>query len=160
MLGYYNRPEETRQVIDRDGYLHTGDLARIDESGHIFITGRTKEIIVLSNGKNVQPNEIEYKLERYEHIVKEAAVMADGDMLRAIIVPQASWAAGRDDREIEQALKIEILGPYNRSVANYKKVMAVTSRARSSRSSSDTSCTISSTAHRRTLPTAGPRLRI
>ena len=59
MLGYYNRPEETRQVIDRDGYLHTGDLARIDESGHIFITGRTKEIIVLSNGKNVQPNEIE-----------------------------------------------------------------------------------------------------
>ena len=126
MLGYYNRPEETRQVIDRDGYLHTGDLARIDESGHIFITGRTKEIIVLSNGKNVQPNEIEYKLERYEDIVKEAAVMADGDMLRAIIVPQASWAAGRDDREIEQALKIEILGPYNRSVANYKKVMAVT----------------------------------
>ena len=81
---------------------------------------------MLSNGKNVQPNEIEYKLERYEHIVREAAVMADGDMLRAIIVPQASWAAGRDDREIEQALKIEILGPYNRSVANYKKVMAVT----------------------------------
>ncbi|MGM9712586.1 MAG: AMP-binding protein [Prevotella sp.] len=126
MLGYYNRPEETAQVIDRNGYLHTGDLARLDEKGRIYITGRTKEIIVLSNGKNVQPNEIEYKLERFETIVKEAAVMQDGDMLRAIVVLQPAWEAGRTDSELEQALKHEVLEPYNQSVANYKKVMNIT----------------------------------
>ena len=74
MLGYYNRPEETADVIDSDGFLHTGDLASLDEEGRVTITGRKKEIIVLSNGKNVQPNEIEFQLEKYDTYVKEAAV--------------------------------------------------------------------------------------
>ena len=56
MKGYYNRPEETQAVIDSNGYLHTGDLAQFDTVGRVTITGRTKEIIVLSNGKNVQPS--------------------------------------------------------------------------------------------------------
>lgn len=125
MKGYYNRPEETRQVIDEDGFLHTGDLARFDEKGRVYITGRTKEIIVLSNGKNVQPSEIEYKLETYSEIVKEAAVVQDGDMLRAIIVPQESYAAGKDDKELSLSVKREVLEKYNLTVMNYKKVMSV-----------------------------------
>lgn len=125
MKGYYNRPEETAQVIDKDGFLHTGDLGQLDEKGHIFITGRSKEIIVLSNGKNVQPNEIEYKLEKYEDRVKEAAVVQDGDLLRAIIVPQATWAKDLSDEEVEEALKREVLEPYNLTVANYKKLMSL-----------------------------------
>ena len=56
MMGYYNRPEETAEVIDSDGFLHTGDLAEVDEKGRVYLTGRSKEIIVLSNGKNVQPS--------------------------------------------------------------------------------------------------------
>jgi long-chain acyl-CoA synthetase len=125
MMGYYNRPEETAEVIDKDGFLHTGDLAELDEKGRVYITGRSKEIIVLSNGKNVQPSEIEYKLEKYEDKVKEAAVTQDGDLLRAIIVPHEEWLGNKTDAEAEEALKREVLEPYNLTVANYKKLMSL-----------------------------------
>ena len=125
MLGYYNRPEETAQVIDAEGFVHTGDLGFLDQLGRIHITGRSKEIIVLSNGKNVQPNEIEYKLEKYDDKVKEVAVTQDGDLLRAIIVPQEAWAKGLTDAEIEEQLKRTVIEPYNRSVVNYKKIMSI-----------------------------------
>lgn len=125
MLGYYNKPKETAETVDKDGWIHTGDLARIDSEQHVFITGRCKEIIVLSNGKNVEPSEIEYKLEKFATQVKEAAIAQDGDRLRAIIVPDELWAADRSDRELEQALKREVLEPYNRDAPNYKKVMTV-----------------------------------
>ena len=125
MKGYYNRPDETAQVIDSEGWLHTGDLAQFDSVGRITITGRTKEIIVLSNGKNVQPSEIEYKLEKYDQLVKEAAVVQDGDKLRAIIVPQPAWAATLTDNEVAAQLKREVLEPYNMTVSAYKKIMSV-----------------------------------
>ncbi len=125
MQGYYNRPEETAEVLDKDGFLHTGDLARFDEKGRVYITGRSKEIIVLSNGKNVQPAEIEFKLEQYTEMVKEAAVVQDGDMLRAIIVPQTAWIGDKTDEAMEMMLKREVVEPYNRTVANYKKLMGV-----------------------------------
>jgi len=125
MKGYYNRPEETAQVIDSEGWLHTGDLAKFDSVGRITITGRTKEIIVLSNGKNVQPSEIEYKLEKYDGLVKEAAVVQDGDKLRAIIVPQPNWAATLTDNEVAARLKREVLELYNMTVSAYKKIMSV-----------------------------------
>ena len=125
MKGYYNRPEETAEVIDADGYLHTGDLGYLDERGRVYITGRTKEIIVLSNGKNVQPNEIEYKLEKYDSRVKEAAVVQNGDMLMGIIVPNEAWARNLSDEEVEIALKKEVIEPYNLTVMNYKKLMSI-----------------------------------
>lgn len=125
MQGYYNRPEETAAVIDAEGFVHTGDLATIDPEGRITITGRRKEIIVLSNGKNVNPVEIEEKIERYERFVKEAAVTEDNDLLKAIIVPQDEWAKGKTDAEIEAELKREVLQPYNTTVENYKKVMSL-----------------------------------
>lgn len=123
MKGYYNRPEETAAVIDKDGFVHTGDLASIDEKGRVTITGRTKEIIVLSNGKNVQPAEIEYRLEKYDSLVKECAVTEKDDMLLAIIVPQDACAEGKTDAELEEQFKREIIEPYNKTVENYKKVM-------------------------------------
>ena len=125
MQGYYNRPEETAAVIDSDGFLHTGDLGYIDEKGRVYITGRRKEIIVLSNGKNVQPVEIEQKLEHYVDHVKEAAVVQDGDMLRAIIVPQEQWSATLSDAQVEETLKREVLEPYNLTVTNYKKLKSL-----------------------------------
>lgn len=125
MQGYWGKPEETAKVIDADGYIHTGDLARYDEKGRIYITGRKKEIIVLSNGKNVQPDEIEFKLEKYADMVREAAVVQDGDMLRAIIVPQDNWAFGKTEQEQEQLLKKLVLEPYNAASTNYKKVMGL-----------------------------------
>ena len=124
MQGYYNRPEETAEVL-RDGWLYTGDLGYIDDHGRVVITGRRKEIIVLSNGKNVNPNEIEFKIESYSNYVKEVGVIQDGDMLRAIIVPQTQWASALTDAEVEAVLKSEVLEPYNLTVAPYKKIMSL-----------------------------------
>ncbi len=123
MQGYYNRPKETAEVIDADGWLHTGDLGYFDDHGRVYITGRSKEIIVLSNGKNINPSEIEQKIEQFEKYVKEAGVIQDVDMLRAIIVPQPAWAAELSDEEVEEVLKREVLEVYNQSVAPYKKLM-------------------------------------
>lgn len=125
MQGYYNRPEETAAIIDSEGFVHTGDLATLDEAGRITITGRKKEIIVLSNGKNINPSEIEEKLESFQQIVKEAAVTQDGDMLKAIIVPQDGWKEGKSQAEMEEAMKRDVLQHYNEKVAPYKKVMSL-----------------------------------
>lgn len=125
MQGYYNRPEETAAVIDSDGWLHSGDLGYFDDHGRVYITGRSKEIIVLSNGKNVNPSEIEFKLEQYSQFVKETGVIQDGDMLRAIIVPNHDWAVNLSDEEVEMTLKREVLEPYNLTVAPYKKLMTL-----------------------------------
>lgn len=62
MLGYYNNPEETAKVIDKDGWFHTGDLGYVDKDGHYYISGRSKNVIVTSNGKNIYPEELEYHL--------------------------------------------------------------------------------------------------
>ena len=118
MVGYYKRPEETKAVIDNDGFIHTGDLARFDEAGRVYITGRSKEIIVLSNGKNVQPAEIEFQLEKYDTLVKEVAVTEKNDMLLAIIVPQ-------NPSITEDELKTLVIQPYNKTVENYKKIMNI-----------------------------------
>lgn len=82
MLGYYNNEEATKETIEPDGWLHTGDLARIDKDGYIFITGRKKFVIVLKNGKNIYPEELESLVNKIEG-VKESFVYGmpedDGD---------------------------------------------------------------------------------
>ncbi len=78
MLGYYNNEEATKETIDSDGWLHTGDLARIDEDGYIFITGRKKYVIVLQNGKNIFPEELEILINKIEG-VKESFVFGNPD---------------------------------------------------------------------------------
>ena len=82
MLGYYNNEEATKETITEDGWLHTGDLARIDKDDFIFISGRKKFVIVLKNGKNIYPEEIETLINKIEG-VKESFVYGkpedDGD---------------------------------------------------------------------------------
>lgn len=83
MLGYYENEEATKAALDSDGWFHTGDLARIDKDGFIYISGRKKSVIVLNNGKNVFPEEIETLLNKVEGI-KESFVYEkkedDGDV--------------------------------------------------------------------------------
>ena len=75
MLGYYNNPEATAEVFDKDGFFHTGDYGKLDDEGWIYITGRKKNLIILSNGKNVYPEEIEADLQKVEG-VSEVVVYA------------------------------------------------------------------------------------
>lgn len=80
MLGYYENEEANEEVFDKEGWFHTGDLARIDKDGYIFISGRKKFVIVLKNGKNVYPEEIEALIDR-SNLIKESMVygMPDDD---------------------------------------------------------------------------------
>ena len=73
MMGYYKNEEATKEALDDEGWLHTGDLAKIDKDGYIFISGRKKYVIVLKNGKNIFPEEIETLLNKIEG-VKESFV--------------------------------------------------------------------------------------
>jgi long-chain acyl-CoA synthetase len=83
MLGYYKRPEETIQTL-RNGWLHTGDLAKMDEDGYFYIVDRIKDIVVVA-GLNVYPREVEEVL--YQHpSVKDAAVIGEPDKLRGEIL--------------------------------------------------------------------------
>jgi long-chain acyl-CoA synthetase len=92
MKGYWNRPDATEAVM-KDGWFLTGDLGYLDAKGNLFLTGRKKEVIVLSNGKNVYPEEIEAHYMK-SAFIKEIAVMGlegkagqDRDRLHAVIVP-------------------------------------------------------------------------
>lgn len=73
MIGYYEDEEETKKVIDEEGYFHSGDIGYLDEDGYIFLTGRSKNVIVTQNGKNIYPEEIEMLLDKQEEI-KESMV--------------------------------------------------------------------------------------
>ena len=89
MLGYYNNEEANKEVFTEDGWFRTGDLAKIDKNGYIYISGRKKFVIVLKNGKNVYPEEIESLIEKSE-LVKECMVFGmparDGDVTLSVEV--------------------------------------------------------------------------
>lgn len=87
MLGYYNDPEATSQMITEDGWLRTGDLGRIDEHGRVTITGRRKEILVLSNGKNVSCAALEHALQRSQYIQQVLIVGHGCKFVSAMIIP-------------------------------------------------------------------------
>jgi long-chain acyl-CoA synthetase len=121
MKGYYNRPEETAEVL-QEGWLYTGDLGYFDKDGFLFITGRKKEIIILSNGKNVNPSEIETKLLE-SPLVKDCGVFFRDDMLQVVIVPDAETVQTGNAIEIEAKFRSEVIEPFNNSVSPYKKLM-------------------------------------
>jgi len=125
MKGYYHRPEETAAVIDSDGFIHTGDLGHMDAEGHVFITGRKKEILVTPGGKNINPVEIEFKLDKFNDLIKECAVTLQGENLTAIIVPHDDIAREMDDEELEKMMKEKVIQEYNKDVAPYKKIVSV-----------------------------------
>lgn len=122
MQGYYNRPEETSAIL-KDGWLYTGDLGHLDDDNRIFITGRKKEIIVLSNGKNINPEEIESKILTYSDVITEIGVFEKADMLHAVIYPDYQKAKQLGIDNVEEMIKWQVIDKYNQSVTPYKKVM-------------------------------------
>ena len=114
MLGYYKDPEATAEVIDADGWFHTGDLARMDEEGFYYITGRKKNLIILANGENISPEELEKKLALCPAII-ECIVKEKGQKICAVI------CCPEDKQEEARAFVTEV----NRSLPLYKRISAV-----------------------------------
>ena len=125
MKGYYNRPEETAEVII-DGWLHTGDLGYLDQNGFLYITGRKKEIIVLPNGKNINPVEIEMKLDGFSPAIKEAGVFMHNEMLHAVILPDFSFLSANGVQDINQYFRENVISPFNAGMSSYKRIMQFT----------------------------------
>ncbi len=124
MKGYYGRPDATAEVIDKDGWFHTGDLGEI-KNGLLYVTGRKKEMIVLSNGKNINPIEIEQWIMANTDLIKEMAVMDYEDKLTAVIYPDFYKLHEEGITNIIETFKKGVIDKYNKQAASYKKVLDV-----------------------------------
>ena len=130
MLGYYNNPEATAEVFDKDGFFHTGDYGKLDEEGWIYITGRKKNLIILSNGKNVYPEEIEADLQKVEGVSEvvvyagESRVQKDKITIVAEIYPDAELLADKGVSDLQAYFEgqVRIL---NAKMPSYKAVKHV-----------------------------------
>lgn len=130
MKGYHNQPELTSEVIDKDGWFHTGDIAEIKNGGHIYITGRIKNMIVLSGGKKVFPEEVEAVLEASPlfsevcvfGLVRKSGLKDGTEEIAAMIVPKSEIIDKYSDEELEKVVRAEAkqlsthLTPYKRPV--------------------------------------------
>lgn len=123
MLGYYKDEEATKAVFTEDGWFRTGDIGYIDRDGYIFITGRKKNVIILSNGKNVFPEELEEHLSHSE-LIKESVVIGRADesgeiLITAMIYPDLEKFEEKSDEEILQIVRDEV-NEINRTLPSFK----------------------------------------
>ena len=131
MKGYYKNQEATDEILDKDGWINTGDVGHIDSEGYLYLTGRAKSIIVTDGGKNVFPEEIEDKFHLYDDIeqiciigyVKDKALKAEG--IRAIIYPSKNVRETMKDDEIQKKME-GIISDVNKNLQAYKKISMVT----------------------------------
>jgi long-chain acyl-CoA synthetase len=125
MQGYFERPEETAEAME-GGWLHTGDLGHVDEDNYIYITGRRKELIVLPNGKNINPAEIEAKLVAMSPAVAEAGVVMHNGTLQVLLLPNFAQLRDEGVLNIEEYLRWHVVDKYNRKATPYKRLLKLT----------------------------------
>ena len=127
MLGYYKNDEENAKAFTEDGWYRTGDIGYMDKDGYIFITGRLKSVIVLENGKNVFPEEIEEYLEKFEEIEEVVVVgrkAEDGETIKltAIVYPKADlYGENIDTEKAYKDIHAKILN-LNRTLPSFKVI--------------------------------------
>jgi len=138
MKGYLNKPEETSRVLDPDGWFHTGDLGKLDDEGNLAVTGRIKEIIVTSYGKNVAPAPVEERIARSRYVSQVAVFGDNRTRLVALIVPnrealeryaaERNIAGGAYDTLLRHGAVRELIaeevGKANAEAASYERVAA------------------------------------
>ncbi len=137
MLGYYKNPEATAEVIDKDGFFHTGDLGYRDENGCYHISGRSKNVIVTSNGKNIYPEELEYHLGMSDLVsacmVEEIKNKKGEPEIHAQVFPEIeniSVAIGKEKpnaEDIHNAVK-NVIESVNDKLPGFKKIRSFTVR--------------------------------
>lgn len=124
MKGYYKKPAATQEVIDDRGWFHTGDLGKI-EDGYISIVGRKKEMIVLSNGKNINPADIENEIFKGTDLIHDIAVVEHNNHLLALVYPDFDKVKERKITNITETLKWEIIDSYNVKAPAYRKILEI-----------------------------------
>jgi len=133
MLGYYDEPEATAAVFDEDGFFHTGDWGRLDEEGWIYITGRIKNIIILANGKNVYPEEIEFEIKNIPGVAEVVVYAGESkneerEIIVAEIYPDAEEIEKRGITDVKTYFSEEIK-KVNARMAPYKAVAHIKLRS-------------------------------
>ena len=123
MLGYFKNPEATHQAIDEEGWYHTGDLATMSASGHIFIRGRIKNMLLGANGQNVYPEEIEDKLNTMA-MVSESLIVQRGDKLVALVYPDKDELMNFSEEELEHIME-QNRQELNNTLPVYSRISAV-----------------------------------
>jgi long-chain acyl-CoA synthetase len=122
MMGYYKNEEATNAVLEKDGWLHTGDMGVIDEKGNIFIKGRCKTMILTGTGQNIYPEEIEDKLNNMS-LVLESLIVERKGVLTALIVPDYDQAKNEGiSKEALEEIMAGNIKELNTQVAAYEKV--------------------------------------
>ena len=120
MMGYYKMPEETAEALDEDGWLHTGDLGMLDDEGFLYITGRKKNLIILSNGENISPEELENAIGKND-LVMEVLVRDNDQTIEAEIFPDFEYAKKHKIKDINKALQ-DIIDDFNKDMPLYKRI--------------------------------------
>ena len=107
MIGYFKNPEATKQALDAEGWLHTGDLGIMDAEGNIFIKGRSKNMLLGPSGQNIYPEEIEDKLNNMPFVCESIVIQQSDSKLAALIYPDfdAAYAQDMKDADIEKAME-------------------------------------------------------
>jgi long-chain acyl-CoA synthetase len=125
MIGYYKNPEVTEQLIDNEGWLHTGDLGTIDENNNIFIRGRNKTMILSASGQNIYPEEIEAKLNNLPFVMESLIIENNGKLI-ALVCPdyEAVDAEQIDQQQLEIKME-ENRKLLNTMVAGYEGVVRI-----------------------------------
>ncbi len=123
MKGYFRKPEATAKTVV-DGWIHTGDLGELRD-GYLYVTGRKKEMIVLSNGKNINPLEIEAFIMKNTNLVQEVAITEYNNLLTAVVYPNFQSIKEEGVTNIRETLKWGVIDKYNTKAPNYRKVLAI-----------------------------------
>ena len=126
MLGYYKNEEATREVIDEEGWLHTGDLGVMDAEGNITIRGRSKNMLLGPSGQNIYPEEIEDKLNNMPYVNESIVIQALDGKLAALIYPdfELAFANGMTEKGVEEQMEANRV-ELNKQIAAYEQIARV-----------------------------------
>lgn len=128
MKGYYKNPVRTKETIDEEGWLHTGDLGILDEDGWLYLKGREKNVIILESGKNIYPEEVEFELARIpeiEEVMIQRGVRRGKEVIKALVYPNWEKLGNQKRSESPERIKHliwEKIKERNQRIAHYKRV--------------------------------------